>query len=61
MDQREEPTTALRGSVEQRKADQLTAEQRWCSLRGFTRREWGRLVFMRWLYQQGRLTEYPAS
>ncbi len=25
----------------------------------FTRREWRRLVFLRWLYHQGRLTEWP--
>ena len=28
---------------------------------GFTRREWRRLVFLRWLYRTGRLTEWPAD
>jgi len=26
---------------------------------GFTRREWQRLVFLRWLYRRGLLTEWP--
>lgn len=25
----------------------------------FTRREWRRLIFLRWLYRQGRLTGWP--
>ena len=39
---------------------ELTAEQEWCRVRGFARRDWQRLVFARWLYRQGRLTEHPA-
>ncbi len=34
-------------------------EREWPRRPGFTETEWRRLVFMRWLYRQGRLTEYP--
>ena len=34
-------------------------EQRWSEEGPFTRREWQRLVFLRWLYSQGLLTEWP--
>ncbi len=37
----------------------LAAELAWCRLVGFSEREWQRLCFMRWLYRQGRLTEFP--
>lgn len=41
---------------------EVSAEQQeWFRLAGFTRREWQRLVYMRWLYHQGELTEYPES
>ncbi len=32
----------------------------WAAQSGFSRREWQRLVFLRWLYQTGRLTEAGA-
>lgn len=39
---------------------EVSAEQQeWFRLAGFTRTEWQRLVYMRWLYRQGELTEYP--
>jgi hypothetical protein len=42
--------------------EQLTeAELEWCRLAGFTRREWQRLLFARWLYRTGELTEYPEG
>lgn len=34
-------------------------EREWPWRSAFTDTEWRRLVFMRWLYDQGRLTEYP--
>ena len=37
----------------------LTAELAWCRIVGFSECEWRRLRFMRWLYRQGRLTEFP--
>lgn len=40
-------------------AEELTAEQQeWFRLAGFTRTEWQRLLFARWLYRQGQLTDY---
>lgn len=40
-------------------AEELTAEQQeWFRLAGFTRTEWRRLLFARWLYRQGQLTDY---
>ena len=30
----------------------------WAEQGGFSRREWQRLVFLRWLYRTGRLTEW---
>ena len=35
--------------------------EEWRHRRRFTANEWQRLVFMRWLYRRGRLTEYPAT
>ncbi len=35
-------------------------EELWCQLAGFTRAEYRRLLFLRWLYQTGRLTEACA-
>jgi hypothetical protein len=34
-------------------------EQQQYAQAGFTRREWQRLVFLRWLYRRGLLTEWP--
>ena len=42
-------------------AIKLAAEFEWCRRAGFTRAEWQRLRFMRWLHQQGRLTEFPQG
>ena len=33
-------------------------EQEFCRGAGFTEAEWRRLVFLRWLYRTGRLTEW---
>jgi hypothetical protein len=42
--------------------EQLTeAEVEWFRLAGFSRREWQRLLFARWLYRSGELTEYPEG
>ena len=30
----------------------------WAGQGGFSRREWQRLVFLRWLYRTGRLSEW---
>ncbi len=39
----------------------LAAELEWCRKAGFTRAEWQRLRFMRWLHQQGQLSEFPQG
>ena len=39
----------------------LATELEWCRRAGFTRAEWRRLRFMRWLHRQGRLTEFPQG
>lgn len=31
----------------------------WCQEAGFTQMETQRLIFARWLYREGQLTEYP--
>ena len=46
---------------QQEQAMPLAAELAWCRLVGFSEREWQRLRFMRWLYCQGRLTEFPQQ
>ena len=50
-DSAQEPRTAVEQAAQE--------EQWWCERAGFTRAEWSRLVFLRWLYQRGRLTEWP--
>lgn len=41
---------------------EVSAEQQeWFRLAGFTRTEWQRLVYLRWLYRRGELTEYPQG
>lgn len=54
-DQRE---TAMQ-ITEERPVYATDAEWDWARLTGFTQAEWRRLVFLRWLYRQGRLTEFP--
>ncbi len=36
-------------------------QEQWLQLIGFTQRERQRLLFLRWLYRQGRLTDFPPS
>ena len=45
----------------QQQAMMLAAELEWCRRAGFTLAEWQRLRFMRWLHQQGQLTEFPQG
>ena len=47
-------------SVRRAATDELALEdeQRHEAAR-FTPREWQRLIFLRWLYREGRLTEWP--
>lgn len=41
--------------------EELAADLAWCQEAGFTRFEAQRLIFARWLYREGMLTEYPRS
>ena len=36
-------------------------QQEWLRLAGFSRMEWQRLVYSRWRYRTGRLSEYPQA
>lgn len=47
--------------AEERQAYATAAEQEWAQLVGFTQAEWQRLVFLRWLYRQGRLADVPQD
>lgn len=38
---------------------ELVVDLEWCQEAGFTRMEAQRLIFVRWLYREGQLTEYP--
>ena len=39
----------------------MATELAWCRIVGFSESEWQRLRFMRWLYRQDRLTEFPQG
>ena len=61
-EQRDAVTRVAPNKAQQSQAtDEITAEQEWCRLAGFTRTEWQRLVFTRWRHRQGELTEYPEG
>ena len=57
-DQRE---TLAQIASRQQQAMMVAAELEWCWRAGFTRAEWQRLRFMRWLHRQGQLTEFPQG
>ncbi|MDP9372664.1 MAG: hypothetical protein M3Q65_09475 [Chloroflexota bacterium] len=56
-------TPIIRRDAERKTTDEAITEQEreWCRLAGFNRAEWQRLVFTRWRYRQGELTEYPEG
>lgn len=42
--------------------EEVTPEQQeWFRMAGFSRIEWQRLVYARWRFRQGLLTEYPQG
>ena len=57
-DQRE---VLAQATSRQQQAMILATELAWCRMAGFTRAEWQRLRFMRWLHRQGQLTEFPQG
>jgi hypothetical protein len=63
MPKEQEQREIITPVAEPRSADlEVTAEQQeWFRLAGFSRIEWQRLVYARWLHHQGLLTEYPPE
>ena len=62
MSERQQHEAVARVPDEPKAVAQLTeAEVEWCRLAGFSRREWQRLLFARWLYRSGQLTEFPEG
>ena len=62
MSEQQQHDAVTRITDEPQVVEQLTeAEIEWCRLAGFNRREWQRLLFTRWLYRSGQLTEYPEE
>jgi len=54
--------TRLAGRQARETLFEVTPEQQeWFRLAGFSRMEWQRLIYARWRYQQGDLTEYPQG
>lgn len=51
---------ALRAGTERTQAanEPITHDEAWRRRAGFTREEYRRLVFLRWLYRTGRLSEW---
>ncbi len=62
MSEQQQRDAVTRVTDEPTAVEQLTeAEVEWFRLAGFSRREWQRLLFARWLYRSGELTEYPEG
>jgi len=61
MPEHEEQNAGTRVAEDQDAAERLTEEQEWCRQAGFSRLEWQRLSFTRWLYREGHLTESPEG
>ena len=50
------------GAAARKAIEEVTPEQQeWFRLAGFSRIEWQRLIYARWRYRQGQLTEYPQG
>lgn len=61
MDDHEQQDGTTRLSDDPETAEQVRAEQEWCAEAGLSRVDWQRLVFARWRYREGHLTEYPDA
>lgn len=61
-EQRDIATQASEQDALRQEIDEVTPEQQeWFRLAGFSRIEWQRLVYARWRYRQGLLTDYPQG
>ncbi len=49
------------GNLARQDEDITPEQQEWFRLAGFTRAEWQRLVYARWRYRQGLLTDSPVE
>lgn len=55
-------TRAADAPLHRQTIEEVTPEQQeWLRLAGFSRKEWQRLVYARWRYRQGLLTDYPQG
>ncbi len=53
--------TPVQAAVRRHPSIPAAAEDAWLRLAGFAPAERRRLIFLRWLYHQGRLTEFPRE
>ena len=60
-EQREVVTKAAEVSAREAIEEVTPEQQEWFRMAGFSRIEWQRLVYARWRYRQGLLTEYPQG
>ena len=61
-EQHEVVTRPSDGVAARKAIEEVTPEQQeWFRLAGFSRIEWQRLVYARWRYRQGLLSEYPQG
>jgi hypothetical protein len=61
-EQHEVVTRPSDGAAARKAIEEVTPEQQeWFRLAGFSRIEWQRLVYARWRYRQGLLSEYPQG
>ena len=58
MDEQNLRDAAIAVASERPPATGSSLEELWCQLAGFTRAEYRRLLFLRWLYLRGRLSEW---
>jgi hypothetical protein len=53
-------TRAAESPMHKETVEEVTPEQQeWLRLAGFSRKEWQRLVYARWRYRQGMLSDDP--
>ena len=60
-EQRDVVTKAADASARKAIEEVTPEQQEWFRMAGFSRIEWQRLVYARWRYRQGLLTEYPQG
>lgn len=53
--------TRTAGNDDRRTLPEWTEELEWCHRAGLTSADFRRLLFARWLYREGQLTDYPEG